>query len=322
MQLDWRLWAVAQGLAKTLSAVFQKLVGVVMGTLEMGCVAAALIGTVQTALGLVGWAVKSKQNPKALEKLVPDVRSVLCLILIGFCVGIFGTVLSIYTFTLGADMGVRTLLISSSIVPGAILAAMIWPKTDSLDFRQIAGIGVFLVAMWVMLGTPSLAALATLEAWVWLVLLLALVASVTEVLSRAMALKFDAWSNNFWVGLSTTFFSLCGLVVLGVVQGGVTLNLSTLFLGGIIAIGFIVVAMAAFSIWTYQGGGTVALKKIIMPGTYLITSILAGMAIYGEPLTWGKVAGVLLWFCAIYLADKKAADELQIVLTRKAVPQT
>ena len=82
MKLDWRLWAVAQGLAKTLSAIFQKLVGVVMGTLEMGCVAAALIGMVQTAVGLVGWATKSKQDPQALLKLVPDVRSVLCLVLI------------------------------------------------------------------------------------------------------------------------------------------------------------------------------------------------------------------------------------------------
>ncbi len=314
----WRLWAVAEGLAKTFSAIFQKLVGVAMGTLEMGCIAAALIGIVQMAAGFCGWAVKSKRDPKALQKLVPDVRSVLCVVLLGFFAGIFGTVLSIYTFTLGADMGVRTLLISSSIVPGSILAAIIWPKTDSLGARQVAGISVFLIAMWAMLGFPSLASIATLDTWVWLVLLLALVASFTELLSRSMALKFDAWSNNFWIGGSTAFFSLCTLVVLGVWQGGVSLNLSSVFLQGIIAIGFIVVAMAAFKIWTYQGGGTIALKKIIMPGTYLVTSIFAGAAIYGEPLTAGKMVGVALWFCSIYLADPKAASDLQTVFSRPA----
>lgn len=306
----WRLWAVLEGLAKTASAVFQKKVGVVMGTLEMGCVAAALIGIVQMASGLIWWGRKSIRDPKLVATLVPDVWSVACLVFIGLISGIFGTVLSIYTFTLGADMGVRTLLISASILPASIVAAIIWPKTDGLGARQWAGIAVFLVAMWVMLGSPNLGQIFSLQMWVWVVLLLALTNGLTELLSRVMALKVDAWVNNFWVGASTTFFSLTLLVILGLVYGGVNLSLSSAFLGGVVVIGMIVVAMITFKVWTYQGGGTIALKKIIMPGTYLFTSILAGAALYGEPLTFEKFLGAVLWVVSIALTDKKAALDL------------
>lgn len=304
----WRLFAVAEGFFKTISAILQKMVGVAMGTLEMGCIAAAFIGAVQAASGFC-WAL-TKRDPEVFRALIPSVRDVLGLVLLGFFAGIFGTVLSIYSFTLGADMGVRTLLLSASIVPASVAAAFMWPQTDSLDLRQYGGIGVFLIAMWAMLGFPDMSQLLALKSWVWLVLLMALVAAGSELLSRVMALRFSAWANNFWVGISTTFFSLVGLVVLAL-QGEVTLTLTRTFTLGIVAIGFVVVAMITFKVWAYQGGGTIALKKIIMPGTYLLTAVLAGAVLYGEPITLGKMVGAVLWFGSVALIDKRAAHDLR-----------
>lgn len=236
--------------------------------------------------------------------------------LLGFFAGIFGTVLSIYTFTLGADLGIRTLLISSSVVPGTLLAAIVWPTSDSLTKRQVGGIAVFLVAIWTMLDFPSLAILLTLENWVWLTLTLALVNALGELIARAMAVKFDVWTNNIWIGGSTIGFSLVTLALFLVFSDNAAIEMSRTFLAGTLAIGVIVVAMVSFKIFAYQGGGTIALKKIIMPGVYLITAMLAGIAIYDEPLTVGKLVGALLWFAAVYLADTKAAADMKVLIRR------
>jgi hypothetical protein len=314
----WRLLAIGEGLMKTLSAIFQKLAGTAMGTLEMGCLGAAIIGLIQMLSGFAGVAAQSRASEEPLRSLVPNLRSVLGVLTMGFLSGVFGTTLSIYTFTLGADMGVRTLLISASVIPSSIIASIIWPKTDTLGLRQYAGIGMFVLAMWAMLGFPDMATLATLDSWVWLVFALAASNSANELLSRAMALRFSAWANNFWVGLSTMSFSLMFLVGLALFGGGITLTLSGPFLFGIIAIGFTVVAMLSFKIWTYQGGGTIALKKIIMPGTYLVSAIAAGAMLYGEPVTAGKLAGVMLWLISIWLTDRNAAREFGMVFRSRS----
>jgi len=315
----WRLWAVAEGLAKTFSAIFQKLVGVTMGTLEMGCIAATIIGFIQMVSGFCGWILTSREDTGRRASWIPDCKSLVLMLFLGFLAGIFGTVLSIYTFTLGADLGVRTLLISSSVVPAAIAAALIWPTTDGLDVSQTFGIGVFLAAMWAMLGFPNLTLLAQLEPWVVLTLTLAAVNALGEIIVRMTALKFDVWINNIWIGGSTSVFSLIGLVILLLVRGDAGIDITHAFLVGALAIGMIVAAMTTFRILAYRGGGTIALKKIIMPGVYLVTAMIAGVWLYGEVITMGKLVGVVLWCVAIYFVDKKARVDLEQVIARKKV---
>lgn len=312
----WKWWAVGEGLMKTLSALFQKTVGIVMGTLEMGFLAAGIIGTMQALSGWIGRASFSSQEK---SPIFVDRKTVATMIFLGFLAGIFGTVLSIYTFTLGADIGVRTLLISFSIVPAAIAAAYIWPSTDSLSQRQILGIGVFVAAMWTILDFPDLGLMANMDAWVWLTLLLAAANALGELVSRAAAAKADVWVNNIWIGSSTVFFSITGLLLFFSMNGwGSGINITPLFIWSSIVIGAIVVAMASFKILAYRGGGTIALKKIIVPGVYLISALFAGVLIYGEPLTVGKMVGVGLWFVSVYLVDQKAASDLKSVFSREA----
>ncbi len=305
----WRLWAVAEGCTKTLSAIFQKLIGSA-SSLEMSCIAAVIIGGMQFSAGSIGKRVSA-------SSVIPDFKSKALLVFLGFLAGIFGTVLSIYTFALGADLGIRTLLISFSIVPGAIIAAIVWPATDRLSGRQVFGVVVFLIAIWAMLDFPNLARIMSLEAWVWLTLLLAFVSGLGEVVSRSMAVKFDVWTNNLWVGGSTVLFSLLALAGITLFRNELDIDLSRSFVLGTLAVGAIVVAMISFKIFAYQGGGTIALKKIIMPGVYLVTAMLAGVLIYGESMTMGKVSGIILWFGSMYLADAKAATELRLLIVSR-----
>ncbi|MFZ2555296.1 MAG: hypothetical protein WAZ27_02955 [Minisyncoccia bacterium] len=311
----WKWWAIGEGLMKTLSALFQKTVGIVMGTLEMGFLAAGIIGGMQALSGWIGRAAFSSQEKKS--PIFVDRKTVATMIFLGFLAGIFGTVLSIYTFTLGADIGVRTLLISFSVVPAAIAAAYIWPSTDALNSRQKAGIGVFILAMWAILDFPDVSLMANMDAWVWLTLLLAAANALGELVSRAAAAKADVWVNNIWIGSSTVFFSIVGLVLFFSVNGwGSGINITPLFMWSSIVIGAIVVAMVSFKILAYRGGGTIALKKIIVPGVYLISALFAGVFVYGEPLTVGKMVGVGLWFVSVYLVDSKAGADLKHVFPR------
>ncbi len=312
MWKTWQAFAVYEGLTKTASSIFQKLVGVVMGTVAMGCVATIIIGAVQAlvgCLGVVAQARKNSQDAGVLALLVPEPRAVLWAVAFGFFASIFGTVLGIYTFTLGADMGVRTLLISCSIVPGAIASRIIWgAKTDPLGLRQWAGITLFIVAMWAMLGFPSD---IPADAWVWLTIGIGFSQAVNEILTRLASVKLNIWTNGFWVGVSSMFFATMALGLIALTGGGVTLEFSKAFVFGSLVIAGFVVLMISFKLLAYQGGGTVTLKKIIMPGTYLVTAIFAGAIVYGEPLTLGKFTGTILWLVSITLADKEVWPTLK-----------
>ena len=303
----WMKFAVGEGLTKTISSLFQKLVGKIMGTLTMGCVASIIIGAIQALSGFLGF-VKRRQKD-ANETLVPDLKSISWAILFGFMASVFGTIWSIYTFTLGADIGIRTLLISMSIIPGALWDRIFWK--EKLKFVQMCGIVVFLTAAWAMLDYPNLALLLALPVWVPAVLVITFTQSINEALSRVSSAKLNIWSNNFWVGLATVFFSLVALIVLSLGSDGATLDLSKIFLLGVMAMGAIVIVMIAFKLLAYIGGGTIALKKLVMQGTYLVTSLFAGILVYNEPFTSGKVIGVILFFVAFLLTDNKSRDAIK-----------
>ena len=303
----WMKFAVGEGLTKTVSSLFQKLVGKIMGTLAMGCIASIIIGAIQALSGFLGFVKRHQKDMN--ETLVPDLKSVSWAILFGFMASIFGTIWSIYTFTLGADIGIRTLLISMSIIPGAFWDRIFWK--EKMKLTQICGIGVFLVSAWAMLDYPNLALLLALPVWVPAVLVITFTQSINEALSRASSVKLNIWSNNFWVGLATVFFSIAALVILSLGSGGATLDLSKTFLLGVMAMGAIVIVMIAFKLLAYIGGGTIALKKLVMQGTYLITSLTAGILVYNEPFTSGKVIGVLLFFIAFIMTDNKTRNTLK-----------
>lgn len=298
-KLSWMKFAVGEGLTKTTSSVFGKLIGRIMGTLEMGCVAGIIIGFIQMIFGFSG-------SKKSL--LVPNKRSIMWAIVFGFMASIFGTVWGFYTFTLGADIGIRTLLIMGSIIPGALIGRIFW--RDSLGLPHISGIMIFLLAAWAMLDFPSLNMLWKLPIWVPAVLVITFTQPINEVLSRKASAELNHWVNNFWVGASTIFFCALALVVLAVFTDGLQLNITGIFVFGSVIIGALVVAMIAFKLLSYATGGTIALKNLVMGGILLITSAIAGIIIYHEPLTFGKVIGIILFFIAFSLIDNKTREIL------------
>ncbi len=81
-------------------------------------------------------------------------------------------------------------------------------------------------------------------------------------------------------------------------------GLAKSFWVGSAAIGGITLAMISFKLLAYQGGGSIALKKLIMQATYLITATILGWITYAEPLTAGKLLGMAGYVVAFTLMDK------------------
>ena len=313
--MGWMKFALSEGIAKSVGSFFQKIVGKVMETVEMGCVAGIIIGTVQMIGGLIGFVHGARKDPEHISALVPDIRSVSWALLFGFFAAIPGTVWSVYTFTLGADLAIRTLLISCAIIPGAVIGRIIWK--DPLGIWEVMGIVVFLAAVWAMFDFTF-----AFPLWAWAVLVITFTQPINEALSRAASVKLNIWVNNFWVGVSTVFCCLTLLAVLGFLWGGVQLNLSKMFLFGSIVIGGIVLGMISFKLLAYAGGGTIALKKLVMQGTYLVTAAIGGILFFNEPMTVGKVIGILLFPIALALSDRAARSYIFSVLRRQPKEET
>src|SRR3989338_3820294 len=191
---SWMKYAVGEGLTKTVSSLVGKSVGVAAGSLVMTSLAGVVVGAIQMIGGFLGFVVGNREGGKSKTSLFPDFRSVSRAIMFGLMASIFGTIWSIYTFTLGADIGIRTLLIMGSIIPGAILDQIFWK--ERLNFAQIAGIVVFLIAAWAMLDFPALGMILALPIWVPAVLVITFTQAINEALSRAASAKLNHWVNN------------------------------------------------------------------------------------------------------------------------------
>ena len=298
---SWMKYAVGEGLTKTISSLVGKSVGVAAGSLVMTSLAGVVVGAIQMIGGFLGFVVGNREGGKSKTSLFPDFHSVSRAIMFGLMASIFGTIWSIYTFTLGADIGIRTLLIMGSIIPGAILDRIFW--REKLTGSQILGIVVFLAAAWAMLDFPDLGQLIALPVWVPAVLVLTFTQSINEALTRAASVKLSPWVNNFWVGSTTMVSCLGAILVLVIFSDGAKLDLTSTFILGAVMLGVLVVPMIAWKLLSYAGGGTIAMKKVIMQGTYLITAVIAGVLAYHEPLTAGKIAGTILFFVSVALTQ-------------------
>lgn len=318
----WKIWSVSEGFTKVVSTIFSKFVGREMGNLEMGAIAAIIIGAIQAASGLLGTLVKSGRNPDHFRALVPDRRSVLSAIVFGAFAGLFGTIWSFYTFTLGADMGIRTLLVMCSIIPGAIIGRIWWK--DPLGVRQVLGILTFLVAVWAMFDFPALTVFLDLPSWALATLVITFTQPCNEAFSRAASAKLDPWVNNFWVGVSTMFFCTLALIVLWGMKEHFAFEIrSGMFVFGTVIIAFIVVAMISFKLMAYKAGGVIALKKVIMQSTYLFGAVYTGVLMstlnvkyewglvgWDEELTTGKIIGPFVAIVAFLIMDAEAWNTL------------
>lgn len=300
-------FAVAEGGTKTVSATASKYVGLTVNSIVVAFFFQLYVSVIQMLGGIFGTrATKGTLRP-------PEVRAI-------WSAGFFGvtatamTVISVYTFMIGADLGVRTFLFSMSILPGALIDWLFFGHP--LNRRQMfLGIPLFLLAGYTILDFPALDEVIALPAWVWWTLLVAVLAALNEAFSQATAKvdKFGAMPNNFWVGLFAIASSLLGLVFLRAI-GATFYSLSGKFWLGVAVSGVAVVAMISFKLLSYKGGGSIALKKVVMKGTYLVTAAIAGVLFYNEPISLGKVLGILGFFVAFAFMDNTTWE----TITRQA----
>lgn len=297
MAEPWMKWAVAEGTTKTASRVLQKYAGIAAKSFAGSLLTLLVIGVIQMVGGFAGANTRGKRV--AVER-----PQALAAVMFGVIASVM-TVLGVFSFTYpGADVGITTFIVTMSIIPGALIDWIFFKHP--LSARQWSGVAVFLAAGYAMLNFPELGALAALPAWVWLTCGIALLGAVNEGITqwqgRRKVNPLDSFVNNFWIGLTTVICAGAGLMFGGGWEVAKTLGRS--FWIGSAAIGCIVIGMISFKLLAYQGGGSIALKKLIMQATYLITATILGWAFYAEPLTGGKFAGMVGYVVAFALMDR------------------
>lgn len=293
----WMKWAVAEGGTKTTTRLINKSLGIAAGSFAGSVATPFVIGAMQTVVGFLGARTRR-------ARLRIPFAHIMAAVIFGVIATAMST-LAIYSFTYpGADVGITTFIVTMSIIPGAFIDWIFF--RHPLVLRQWAGLAAFLGAGYSMLNFPDLSALASLPPWVWLTFGIALLGAVNEGVmqwqGRHMTEPTDPFVNSFWIGMATFFCAGGALIALR--PWAMIRALPFWFWAGAAAIGIIVVAMHSFKLIAYQGGGSIALKKLIMQATYLITATILGWITYAEPLTAGKFIGMTGYLVAFTLMDQ------------------
>lgn len=293
---SWEKWAVGEGLMKTASAVLQKVAGIAINVPALATAYSLIIGIAQFLSGVIG-------KRSDLRALMLPIDQIIWPITFGFFASI-ANVLGPVAFMYDADLTARTLLVLCSVIPGAFIGMAFFG--EKYDGFQWLGILVFLASAWAIMDFPVWDSAGGVPVWVWITLVVTLTNAINEGVTKKAALKLTPWVNNFWIGASTIFWSGLGLVVFSAFGGMDSANVSDVFLAVAVGTGVIVVFMTAFKLMAYKDNAWIALKKILMNGTYLIGAAILGLIFFGESVTYGKVIGVALFLLALLLSDKKA----------------
>ncbi|OGY44833.1 MAG: hypothetical protein A3J62_02435 [Candidatus Buchananbacteria bacterium RIFCSPHIGHO2_02_FULL_38_8] len=296
----WIRWAAAEGGTKASNSLISKFIGVATGSFFGAVVASLVVAIIQMIGGLIGARVQRR----SLSLMPQQFLGVIA----------FGTIatlmswLIVYVFVFpDSDLGVVVFLISLSIIPGAFIDRLFFGQP--IRSHQWLGITIFLLAGYAILGFPSLYMLINIPIWVIISLVLALLLAINEAITEFQA-HFDAAElypmvNNFWIGLTNVVLSVIAMMFL-LDSFYQFKEFSLAFWAGSVTKGLLVLIMISFKLLSYQGGGTIASKKLVMQGSYLILSTLIGAVIFiDESLTIGKILGMILFFIAFILTDER-----------------
>jgi len=299
----WMLFAIGEGGAKTASKMLQKVIG--KASLTWGYVFFASL-VVELIKVVSGFCISKSRG----KSLIGDRR-----LAIGACwAGFFGfvsTILSFGVFTFNADIGVNTFIITCSIIPGALIDRFYF--SHGLRRRQWFGIAVAIFAGYAVLGWPPLSKLLTLPVWVWMSLAIMCSTAISQGIVQRIK-DIDPLVATFWSGLTASACSLVGVLLLGTIHlfGDFSHSMRSLWLSSLGG-GAIIVIMGVCNVLSYQKGASIALKKLVMNGFYLTTTMLFAALIFREGLTGSKLFGVGIYVVAFVLVDQKTWD----FITRK-----
>ena len=295
---QWMKWAATEGLTKTGNSLINKLIGLSSTSLF----STVLVNLVASFIQFTGGLIGAKRSQVSLKITGPQLLG--CMIF-GFFASLSSwTLLSIYTHP-GSEVGVTTFIVSLSIVPSTLVAWLLF--SERLNWRQWLGVICFIGAGYAVLNFPSLSVILSLPTWIFMAMGLSLLVGANEVITQIQArvkLKpLNPWVNNFWVGLTSTVLSGAAAIYFGKSLTRLAEIPARQWVGSV-AIGLLVILMIQSKLLSYQRGGTMATKRLVMSGTYIIGTLILGFLIYREPITVGKVIGVLGFFLAFILTDE------------------
>jgi drug/metabolite transporter (DMT)-like permease len=302
----WTIWAILEGVSKTASKVLQKYTGVASSHWGDTFLATAVIGIVQLISGLI--VSKTKRI-----NLITDRYTIIGCSLFGLN-AVLITVLGFAVFLYGGDMGVSTFIVSLAIIPGAIFDQSIFNhKVSKLEW-----LGIFIAVLGgiTVLQIKSFDTILNFPLWVWMSFGMTILSALGQVITQKIN-KVDPFVKNFWGGLVTCV--LCIPVAYFMLSNDIfsPTRLKLVYVSAIM--GLIIVGMWSFNLLSYKSGASIALKKLVMFGVYLSTAMFAGVIFFHEPLTIGKIIGVILYIVAFILIDRKSKDFIKGILYRKNI---
>jgi drug/metabolite transporter (DMT)-like permease len=293
--MQWVLWSIGEALTKTLTKIIQKLVGGVSFLFAHMVLAAFVISVVQTT---VGYGVLRKRG----VSIWCGKRLVTGALLFGV-VAFFMTVLAFSVFLprYSGSVGISTFIITLAIFPSAVIDSLVFK--DRFSLRTLGGFVLGIFAGYIVLGLPSLQELLELPAWVWLSCGVMILGVANELISRQIK-AIHPMAKNFWGGVGTLACCLVALLFLDsfAVLLPTTDNLRRIYALSSI-VGLLVLAMWSFKVMSYKTGAGIALKSLVMNGTYLSTTMIAGMLFFNEAVAATKFLGILLYVVAFLIAN-------------------
>ncbi|MBI3046063.1 MAG: HAD hydrolase family protein [Candidatus Harrisonbacteria bacterium] len=308
---SWMKWILLEAVFKTGAKLFQKSVGQLSVTFGHAYAATLVIGLFQ-----VIYAVSRGLTDKSLGSILDAPKHIFGAILYGIIFSV-ATILTFLVFASGGDVGVNTLIVTLSIVPGALIGYFLFGNT--LNFRKILGIVFAAAAGYTVLGYPSLAEISNLPLWIELsfavMLLLAVIQGIAQWIKESHPLTL-----SFWGGLATILVSLGGLFWLNQVEllADFSLSMRKFWLAAAGTSVFFVGALI-FNLLSYKFGAFIAFKNLVMNSSYLIMTMIFGVLFFGEPATFFKAFGTLIFLLAFVLFDDKSWAMVRIIFPRRAI---
>src|SRR3989338_7775299 len=289
----WMTWTLLEAGTRTLSKMTHKVVGSLIATLAYTFFSTAIVGLVQVA---VSYAIVRSKKIKLIDKPAN---------IIGACLfGFFAVIASIFAFGAfyyGGDIGVNSFIITLSIVPGALIDKFFF--NHKLIGREWFGILIAILAGYAILGWPSLAEFARLPLWVWMSFGTMLPVAINQGITQKIK-DINPFVKNFWGGLTTILLCMIALFIIG--EGRILFEFSAPPMFYIVSTmtGLIAMGIWTFNLMGYKGGASIAIKKLVMNGTYLILAMICGIVFFGEQVSFGKGVGVGLYLVAFAFMDQ------------------
>lgn len=301
----WMRWTLGEASMKAISATLQKQVGLAGKTLAHSLFATAIVGVIQTCMGFF---VARRNKLPIFENRV----NILGSMTFGFF-AFLSTMLGFSAYQNGGEVSVMVFIITLSIIPGALIDWVIFGHR--LVKRQVLAILIALFGGYAVLGFPSLAEALKLPVWVWISLGIACAVAINQGVTQKIK-GVDPMVKNFWGGLTTVLLALAFLI-LGGLDPLTGEKVWTRLVPAATAIGFVVIIMWTCNVMSYKDGAAIAIKKLVMNGTYLTLAMVIGISFYGEEFVWGKVLGVVIFIFAFCLFDKGTWEYISGLLFQK-----